>query len=163
MSLTNPQLQTLKAAILADPTLSSKPLTSAGAGEIATAFNLAASPVFIVWRTNVSKSEVQSNAAFDWTRVDNLTVGKARIWDSMFYDGSINAAQPNVRAGIDAAWVGTQADLNVRAGVYVVCKRSATRGEKVFSTGTGSDASPGTMGYEGAITSEDVQAARELP
>lgn len=31
-----------------------------------------------------------------------------------------------------------------------------------MTSGTGSDASPGTMTFEGALTSEDVQAAREL-
>jgi hypothetical protein len=162
-ALTTAQLQTLKTAILADPVLAAKPMTSTGASQIADAFNLQASPAFTVWRTSVTKAEVQSSSAFDWTRVDNLSVGKARIWDSMFYAGSINPSQANVRAGIDATWVGTQADLNVRAAVYVVCKRLATRGEKLYAVGTGSDAVPATMAVEGQITSDDVQQARELP
>lgn len=98
----------------------------------------------------------------DWTRVDNLSVGKARIWDWLSRLGTINASQANVRAGIEAAWVGTQADLAVRAAVFGHCKRGATRAEKLLASGTGSDASPGTMTFEGALTSEDVQAAREL-
>ncbi len=38
-------------------------------------------------------------------------------------------------------------------------KRTATRGEKVFATGTGSDASPATLNYEGAISYNDVKDA----
>jgi hypothetical protein len=65
-----------------------------------------------------------------------------------------------VRAGIDAAWVGTAADLAVRAAIYVHCKRNATRAEKVLATGTGSDASPGTMTFEGSLSYQDAFNAR---
>lgn len=162
--MTPAQLQTLKASILADPVLSALPLTSGGAGVIVEAYNLQAAPDFIVWRTSVSWDEIMLNG-MDWARVDNLSVGKARIWDWMFQNGSrsMNPSKANIRAGIDAAWVGTAADLAVRASVYTHCKRLATRGEKLFAFGTGSVAAPATMSYEGAITSDDVQQARELP
>jgi hypothetical protein len=42
-------------------------------------------------------------------------------------------------------------------------KRPALLGEKILATGTGSDASPATLGYEGNISYQDVQAARSLP
>jgi len=67
-----------------------------------------------------------------------------------------------VRAGIDAAWVGTSADLAVRAAIYVHCKRPATVLEKLFATGAGSDASPATMLVEGAISYQVVDAARSM-
>ena len=54
MALTPAQLTTLKAAILADPTLSAQPLTSGGAQVIADAMNAAAVPAFTVWKSNVS-------------------------------------------------------------------------------------------------------------
>lgn len=160
--LTTAQLQALKAAILADPALSALPMTSGAAAMIAEVMNDPASPTYIVWRTDVPLEEIMRNG-MDWTRVDNLSVGKARIWDWLSRLGTINASQANVRAGIEAAWVGTQADLAVRAAVLGHCKRAATRAEKLLASGTGSDASPGTMTFEGALTSEDVQAARELP
>lgn len=160
--LTTGQLQTLKAAILADPALSSLPMTSGAAAMIAEVMNEPASPAYIVWRTDVPLEEIMRNG-MDWTRVDNLSVGKARIWDWLSRLGTLNASQANVRAGIEATWVGTQADLAVRAAVFGHCKRAATRAEKLLASGTGSDASPGTMTFEGALTSEDVQAARELP
>ena len=122
------------------------------------ALNAVASPAFIVWKTNVTNAEIMRNG-FDWARVDNLSIGKSRIWEWMFQFGYIDPSKTNVRAGVDAAWVGTAADLAVRAAVYVHCKRSATVGEKLFATGTGSDASPATMGPEGPVTYENVVAA----
>lgn len=159
--LTTVQLQALKAAILADPALAALPMTSGAAAMIAEVMNEPASPTYVVWRTDVPLEEIMRNG-MDWTRVDNLSVGKARIWDWLSRLGTINASQANVRAGIEAAWVGAQADLAVRAAVFGHCKRGATRAEKLLASGTGSDASPGTMTFEGALTSEDVQAAREL-
>jgi hypothetical protein len=160
MALTTQQKATLKAYILADPTLNAFPANSDGAYEIAARLNVAASPEFIVWKTNVNPDEIMRNG-MDWTRVDNLSVGKARIWDWLTKLGTFNAAKVNVRAGIDATWVGTAADLAVRAQVYTHCKRSATVIEKLFAAGAGSDASPATMDWEGAISYQDVQVARE--
>ena len=75
--------------------------------------------------------------------------------------GNFDASRPNIRAGIDATWVGTAADLAVRATVYTHCKRQATVVEKLFSSGAGTDASPSVMTVEGAISPDDVQQARE--
>lgn len=160
--MTPQQLATLKAAILADPQLAAQPMTSGGALVIAEAMNLQATPAFVVWRSSVTRAEILQNG-FDWTRLDNLSVGKARVWSDIFVDGTINPSKSNVRTGIESVWVGTAQDLAVRAAVYIHCKRNATRAEKLFASGTGSDAAPATMGYEGAVPSDDVQQARELP
>ena len=162
--MTPAQLATLKADILNDPAFASKPMTSGAGLEIAAAYNLKASPDFTVWRTNVSQDVIMQNG-FDWVRVDNLSVGKARIWEWLFDNssGAINPSKDNVRAGIAECWKGTPADVAVRDAVLVHCKRFATRAEKLFATGTGSDASPAVMGFEGIVTSDNVQEARELP
>lgn len=157
--LTTQQAATLKAFILADPVLSAFPLNSDGSYAIADLLNKTAEPAFIVWKTDVSIDEIMRNG-MDWARVDNLSVGKARIWDWLGRLGVINAAKTNVRAGIDAAWVGTAADLAVRAAIYVHCKRSATVLEKLFATGAGTDAVPATMVIEGAISYQTVDAVR---
>ena len=162
MALTTAQQATLKAAIQADPVLAAYPAGAASSYPIAAAFNAAATPAFVVWRTSVPFDEILRNG-MDWTRVDNLSVGKARIWDWMTRLGTLNPGQSNIRAGIDAVWVGTAADLAVRAAVYVHCKRNATRAEKLFATGTGSDADPATLVVEGNLSPDDVQQARELP
>lgn len=158
--MTPAQLATLKAAILADQTMAALPMTSGGALLIAEALNASAAPPFIVWRTSVTDAEIMQNG-FDWTRVDNLSAGKARVWDWMFRFGYINPSKTNVRAGIDQTWAGAAADLAVRAAVYVHCKRSATVAEKLFAVGTGSDASPAVMAFEGALSADDVAQARE--
>lgn len=159
MELTTQQLATLKAFILTDPVMSQLPGTSDGSYAIADLLNKMAQPAFIVWKTDVSVDEIMRNG-MDWARVDNLSVGKARIWEWLGRLGTINASKVNVRAGIDATWVGTAADLAVRAAVYVHCKRSATVLEKLFATGTGSDASPATMMIEGVIGYQLVDEAR---
>jgi hypothetical protein len=159
--MTTQQLQTLRTAIDADPTMSAFPNTQDGAFDLAAYLDQPAAGPFVVWRTSVARGEILQNG-FDWTRLDNLSVGKARVWSDIFVDGSINPSKVNVRAGIDAVWVGTAADLAVRAAVYVHCKRSATRAEKIFATGTGSDATPATLVIEGLLNYQDVFAARNL-
>ena len=161
--MTPAQLATLKADIDADPTLSAFPANSDGAFAIAAIYNEEANPAWVVWRSSVTQDEIMQNG-FDWTRVDNLGVGPARIWEWMFKNQatSFNPSKPNVRAGIEAVWKGTAADLAVRAAVYVHCKRNATRAEKLFSTGTGTDATPATMDFEGDLSYSTVEAARSL-
>lgn len=153
MNLSSSQLATLKNWVIAN---------NAGAfDESAVALlNVDAAPDFIVWRTSVAFEEVMQNG-FDWSRVNNLTVGKARTWEWLekFGKGFLNPSKPNTRAGIDDTWVGSAPDLAVRAAIYVHCKRKATVGEKLFATGTGSDAVPATMGPEGPVTYDNVVAA----
>lgn len=166
MALTGEQLATLKAFILADEALSAIPMGSDGSVAIAAIINQVASPDWIIWRTNVTANEIMNNG-FGWARVDNLSVGKARIWEWMTRLGSFNPSKANVRAGIDATWVGTQADLNVRAAVYTHCKKAATRAQKLFSTGTGSTESPATLAANISETFtlgyQEIDIARELP
>ena len=157
------QLTALRAYIDADQVLSAVPNTHDGAYAIAEALNLPADPEVIVWRSSVTQDEIMQNG-FDWTRVDNLNNGAARVWEWMFNNAqrSINPSKLNVRAGIGAVWKGTAADLAVRAAVYVHCKRAASRLEALFATGTGTDASPSTMAVEGSIGYLDVYNARRL-
>ena len=160
MPLSPAQSATLKAAILADATLNAIANTADGAWEIADRLDALAAPAFIVWKTSVSIDEIMRNG-IDWTRVDNLSVGKARIWDWMTRLGTFNPTKINIRSGIDAAWVGTAADLAVRATVYTHCKRSATRAEKLLKdSGAGTDVDPAIMGVEGKLLPQDVYDAR---
>ena len=164
MALSQQQLTAIKAVIDGDEALSSQPNNSDGAFAIAAALNQTASPASVVWRTNVTRREVLQNG-FDWTRLDNLSVGKARVWSDIFVDGAMNPSKANVRQGIESVWVGTSADLAVRAAVYVHCKRNASRAQKALSTGTGSDATPATMDSNidenWQISYADVEQARQ--
>ena len=158
--LTTAQAQALKADVEADPAFASVPHNSDGAFAVAAAYNLAASPAFIVWKTSVNQDEITQNG-FTWAEVDNLSVGKARIWEWLFDNTSrsFNPAKANVRAGIVECWSGTAGKLAVQAAVFSHCKRNATRAEKLFATGTGTDATPATMGFEGQLSYADVQSA----
>lgn len=156
-TLTPQQRATLAADIAANPTLVQL-RNDGNLGGLAGYYN-ATDAAWIVWRTSASVDDIMRNG-MDWARVDNLSVGKARIWDWMGRLGTLNCSRPNIRAGIDATWVGTAADLAVRATVYTHCKRPATRFERLFSSGTGSDATPATMGTDavGAVIEGQVGA-----
>lgn len=161
--LTPAQRATLKAAIAADETLNSKPNNSDGNFDIAAALNAPASPDFYVWKTSVSVTDIMQNG-FDWTRVDNLTVGKSRIWEWMTIAEAINPSLPNVRAGILAVFA-TAGDQATRLAAFQHCQRLASRVEKLLATGSGTTTTdqavgPATMGFEGPITYSDVEAAR---
>ena len=156
--MTPAQLLLIKAEIDADGTLNALPMTPDGAFAIADALNLDAAPAWVVWKSAVLVDDIMQD--MDWTRVDNLSNGKARSWDWMTKAGTINAGRANIRAGIDSVWVGTAPDLAVRAAIYVRCKRAATRAEKILSMGTGTDTVPATMGFEGAVSYRDVEQAR---
>lgn len=162
--MTPEQQIAFKADVLADPVLSQLNHTSDNAFAIADAYRVDASPAFYVWRSSVPWDEIMTNG-MDFTRVDNLQNGnKWRIWEWMFKNSnnSINPSKPNIRAGIDATWVGTAADLAVRASVYLHCQRPANRLEKLFATGTGTampNGSPATMAIEGGLTYKEVANA----
>lgn len=159
--LTPQQLQAVKAYIDATPELAAKPLNSDGAFDIAAAMNQTAVPDFVVWRTSVAQDEITQNG-FTWTLVDALSVGSARIWTWLFdnTNRTINPSKPNVRQGIADVWSGTGGKLAVQAAVLGHCKRPATVIEKLLSTGTGSDASPATMTFEGSVSYQDIEQAR---
>lgn len=156
--MTPAQLATLKANILASPDLATFPNNSDGAFAIAALYNIDASPAFTVWKTSVSLQEIMSNG-FRWTDVDGLSAAKYRTWDLMNSLGNIDPSKPNVRQGIRDCWgAGSQQENAILPHL----KRLATRGEKLFATGTGSDASPATMTFEGSISYQDVEEARNL-
>jgi hypothetical protein len=118
-----------------------------------------AAPDFWVWRSRVTQDEIMQNG-FDWVRVDNLTVGKARIWEWLFdnADRAINPTKDNVRAGIAECWKGTAPDIAVRDAVLAHCRRLCTRIERLFATGLGTTVSPGTATVT-SLTEADVSSA----
>lgn len=137
------------------------------APDVAAWYNGLVSPAYKVYRTNVPIREVMRNG-FDWTRVDNLNVGKARVWDWMkeaygtAADPALDPSDPDCRAGINTVWVGTAADLVVRAAIYLHSVRDATIAEQLFKVagnGTAPDQNgdgPATMGPEGAVTAQNI-------
>lgn len=162
--LTSAQLAILKAAILADSELSSKPPNEDGDLEIAILLNLPATPDYFIWKDEVNVNEIMQNG-FDWTRVDNATVGQARIWQLMVQTGVLYPSQANVRSGVSAAWP-TAASSAMRLAIFGHFQRLATRGEKLFvvsgagTTTTDAGIGPATTSFIGDLTRQDISAAR---
>lgn len=164
MPLTAAQYATLNAFILATPALASKPNNSDGAFDIAVEINKTRVPDFYVWRTSTPTAEIMQNG-FDWTRVDNLTVGKARIFDWMTRLPTINLSQANVRAGVEATFSVEIADAGNRLSVYTHGQRPCTVFEFLYATGAGTTTTnhgvgPATMAVEGPVSPADVFTAR---
>jgi len=156
--MTPQQLATLKTFVLASQDAEIQAAASTrNDTELARLLNLPSTT--IIWRSSVPQDEIMQNG-FDWVRVDNLSIGKARIWEWLFKNEQsvINPSKANVRAGIDECWKGTAADLAVRAAIYVHCKRTATVAESAFATGTGTDQTPAVTSFEGEITIGDIGA-----
>jgi hypothetical protein len=91
--------------------------------------------------------------------LQNLTLGRSTApMKKTNYRAALQDCLTNIPAGaagalIAANWTG------VRDGA----KFAATNAEKLFSTGTGSSATPADLVYEGAISGSDVNTALNLP
>lgn len=161
MPLTPAQLPVLKADIDADPVLSALPLNDDASFQIAAAYNALASPAFRVWRTNVTQEEILN--AIIWTEfiaATNTTATAERDTISLLTQlAAINFGRPNIRTGFDDALSGAGRAAS-RNAVRAVAKRDATRAEKLFATGTGTEGSPAVMTFEGFLSFADVNAAR---
>jgi hypothetical protein len=159
MMLTTAQLQTLKADILADPVLAAHPQNSDGAFAIAAAYNLPASPTWTVWRNGIPTKEIKR--AVVWTEYIARSAGERDAFVLMTSNGVVDAGDANIRQGFLDIFSGPSG-ATTRAQLTTLSKRTATRAEKLFSTGTGSDASPATLTFEGTLSYQDVEAARTL-
>lgn len=157
MDLTKAQRSALRSAILAEPTLAAA-LDAGDDVQVAAWCNAAST--FVVWRTSLDVDEVMGNG-FVWTEIDNLPVGKARIWEWMSRLGSINPSKINVRQGLrdcfESAAPQTYGDRQAgTGGVQPHLRRAATNAERVIANGTGTTASPGQLRAEGGVSVSDV-------
>lgn len=167
--LTNQQLLVLKADLAANTAVvDGLPInqlehTPNNANSIAAWYNGVAVPDFWVWRAEADARQLMGDSGFDWTRVDNLSVGKARIWQFMMMGGTIDPSQPNIRAGF-AACFSAVGDALTLASILGQCRRLATFNEKLFATGQGSTANPATVIGIGPLDGiQGVFAAWNLP
>jgi hypothetical protein len=162
MPLTNGQLATLKAAIVADGTLNAKPNNADGNTEIAAAFNLTAAPAFTVWKTKVAITEVGDNiVATELAGLSTLNATRLQTI-AVFSPEGVNPSLADRRSFFSDVFSGAGGVLTT-AKLLALWKRLAKRGEKLYATGTGTDASPATLTFEGLLTFQDVEEARRLP
>lgn len=156
--LTPAQKAALAAHIAASPDLNVIPNTVDGSYAIADLMNLPAAPAFIVWKSSVPKNEV--GKAFQATALAAITAGNNdKLANFAAWNEVVEPYRADQRAFFDDVF-SVAAGASTRAALLALWKRAATRAEKLFATGTGSDASPATLGYEGALTPADVYAAR---
>lgn len=155
MPLTPDQLAVLRQDIAADPAFADLVHNQDGAQVVADAYNALAMPTVIVWRTSLPPEDYTGAQSIVWTAVDQLQIGKARIfeWMSGMLTRPLNLADPNVRQGIADAFGVASA---TRTNLFTLGTRPATRGEALFATGPGTAQAPATMSHEGDITSDDV-------
>ena len=161
--LTAAQLAVLKADMLAntDPDMTSERDAGSDAG-VANWYNRTASPTFTVWRSSVGSSEILN--AITWSGTGGMIArsqGERDALALMLSRGTVEPWRANIRQGFADVFSGAaQAAVDSRSNVTAVCKRSATYIEKLFATGTGSDASPATLLFEGELRPETVSEAR---
>lgn len=183
--LTPAQLQTLKAAILADPELNALPSDSNGAFAIANLLNLPSNPAQAGWNTQASSAAIID--AIDWRKytptdsADNTVTYSNRLLliqtkqmnlqNIIVGREFIDASKANVRAGLRDAVIALPAGAGgalVSAGgasgatVLAACTRTMTRGEKIFA---GADVPTGTVTaklftFQGELNLNDVLEAR---
>lgn len=185
MSLTIPQLTTLKADILADPILNANPNNPDGNQVIADAYNALAVPDYFVWRTSLTEKTVTTTKSndgvtereFSWSGAGGYisrSQGERDAWARLLLDGAVNPTLANNRqAFADIFSGGTGEAANNRAHLLAHAVRGATRAQKLFSipaTGPGNNGAlprgdrgnPDAMTVEASITRSDVESARNL-
>lgn len=158
MALNSTQSAIVKADILANPDLNVFPNNSDGAYGIAALYNLPANPSFIVWKTSVSRNEV--GKTFIASALAAITAGNNdKLANFAAWNDTVNPSRADQRTFFDDIF-SVAAGASTRAALLALWKRPATRLEKLLATGTGSEASPATMSFEGIVSFSEIEAAR---
>lgn len=141
MHLTDTQRATLKAAILADQ--QAAPMFADGnLGGLADHYNANATPAFIVWRSDASATAIGN--AWLGTDIDGMSALNMQRLQLMLASspaGVFDMTRADRRAGFESPF-GTNVNNGSRVAMRAAWKRSATRFEKLFAVGIGTDASP---------------------
>lgn len=160
-SLSNAQLLAFKSAIQAD----APSMTCIQQGNlqcVADLFNTSSS--VIVWRTVLSRHEIltgtsESGTTFTWAGGAYITrsQGERDAFREMFNStGNVDPSLPSIKAAFTDIFSGS-GGLSNRTHISALSKRTATRFEAVFATGTGTAQSPASLGKY--PTGEYVQGA----
>ena len=154
MILTAAQLQALKTDILANAATLQAAIDTRNGPVIAAFYNSNANPSFTVWKTNVTIATVGD--AINGTELGNLTTAntsRLQVIQGFFMQRGLNPSKADVRQMFDDIF---STGGVTKAALLILWKRFANRVEKLFATGTGSDASPATLVIEGSLGGQDV-------
>jgi hypothetical protein len=145
-------------AAFAQPTLD-----AGDAGVIADWYNLTgAAGTHTAYKSNVSITQVGDKingtelaglSSLNSTRLQTVVVLSA---------GGVNPSLADRRQFFDDIFSGAGGQIT-RASLLALWKRLVRNVEKVFATGTGSDASPATLTFEGSVNGNDIQDIHGLP
>lgn len=173
MALTPAQISTLRTNIQANtnqvvyagvPTnINAVPLDSDGDAAIRDWYNQAASPAWTVWKTLVPIVEVGN--AFNGTEFAGLTsLNVTRLQGIADYSAmGINPSLADRRQLFDDVFSGA-GGATTRASLLVLWKVTVSNLLKLFSTGTGSNASPATvasnLSHTTLVSTSEINQAR---
>lgn len=182
--MTPTQIAVIKADILANPDMSSQPMTNAGTQAIADLYNAASTTD--VWRTDANVQAIYD--AIDWSkytpadaadgtalytnRLLIIQTKQMNLANMLQGRTTVDASKANLRAGLRDAVTALPAGVggaSIAAGgsggvvVLNACTRKATRFEKLFAT---AQATTGTvtanlLAIQGNVSVDDIQVARE--
>jgi hypothetical protein len=132
------------------------PLGSDSAFTIAIALNVATA-AFQVWKSIMTIAQV--GATFDPVELATLTATQLQQLEvlALYNAQGMSPATTSVRTFYINLFSGKPITL---AALASAAQRLATTIEQLLATGTGTNASPATMGYEGPISYQDVQIVR---
>jgi hypothetical protein len=155
MALTTAQLQTLKAAALADPTAAAF-LAAGNDTELGWWFNAEASPAFYIWDSAYTPDKLRRAINNGITQLDALTASKR---DSLLWwaGGTHDMGQSTARAAADDL---TGSQNTLKTAVLDGAKLKSRVVEKALATGTGSFASPAVASFVGTLSQTDVAEIR---
>jgi hypothetical protein len=159
--LTLQQKQTLKTFINTVPAWAALPNNEDTADFISKELDKLASPAFTVWKSSVPIEQVgDAINANELVGLTSLNVQRLQAI-SDYSGGNINPSKADRRSAFDQVFSAAGGAIT-RPALLLLWKRLATVGEKLFATGTGSDAVPATLVVEGLIDRYDVFEARAL-
>lgn len=161
--MTPAQLTTLKAAIAAETDPAFVALRTSGAtGAMADWYNIAST--FVVRKRSVNTSSI--GPVLNYVAVSNLTtINRDRATTFIILNPVSFVPTADIEAYFDTTFNGTLGGegANTRAALQALWRRLATRGERLFATGTGTTVAPGVLVFEGAVTNDDIVQAINLP
>lgn len=114
---------------------------------IVSAYNAPASPTFVVWKSTLDATAYRDSIT--WTEFTGRSAGERDMFSLFTNNGtaSIMCSKANARQAINDAFSGASG-VNSRNALTAACKRTVSRIERLFATGTGSDATPGQLVVE---------------
>ena len=161
MALSDAQLSVFKTALLAEtnPELVGY-RTNGQTGLVAQWYNQPGTKT--VWKTAVPNEQIGD--AMNGTEIAGLSsLGMQRLQVLAAYSGGTqNPSRFDRRDAFDRVFSGAGGS-STRPALLALWKRLATRVEGLFATGTGTDAVPAQLVFEGNITDTDVDRAIALP